>query len=261
MKVSGSAVLHAEPAEVWAALTDPAVLVRTIPGCEQLEETGPDTYRLAVTAGVASVRGSYAGEVSLTDQQPPASFTMKASGAGGPGTVSMEVRVKLDGGGDGATQLTYDADALVGGVIAGVGQRMLTGVGKKMAGDFFRAVDDVLVGSVPAGSSALPGTSAASPQETGLAADGLAATAGVGSADGKTQAPGRAVYAAPRAARGGGQGFASGVLTGAVIALAGVLAGGLLGKDGLHTVAVVAAALAGALAGGLAAGLFGRRSR
>ena len=48
MKVSGSAVLHAPRERVWAALQDPAVLVRTIPGCQQLEQVGPDTYRATV---------------------------------------------------------------------------------------------------------------------------------------------------------------------------------------------------------------------
>jgi carbon monoxide dehydrogenase subunit G len=145
MKVAGEAVLHAPIDEVWAALNDPAVLVRTIPGCERLETTGPDAYAMTVTAGVASIKGTYAGNVALSDQEHPNSFVMKASGAGGPGTVSAEVKVMLAEM-DGATRLSYDADAIVGGVIGGVGQRMLAGVAKKMAGEFFGNVDDVLTG-------------------------------------------------------------------------------------------------------------------
>ena len=145
MKVAGEAVLHAPIDRVWAALNDPAVLVRTIPGCERLETTGPDAYAMTVTAGVASIKGTYAGNVALSDQEHPNSFVMKASGAGGPGTVSAEVKVMLAEM-DGATRLSYDADAIVGGVIGGVGQRMLTGVAKKMAGEFFGNVDDVLTG-------------------------------------------------------------------------------------------------------------------
>jgi carbon monoxide dehydrogenase subunit G len=145
MKVAGEAVLHAPIDKVWAVLNDPAVLVRTIPGCERLETTGPDAYAMTVTAGVASIKGTYAGNVALSDQQHPNSFVMKASGAGGPGTVSADVTVVLAEV-DGATRLTYEADAIVGGVIGGVGQRMLTGVAKKMAGEFFGNVDDVLTG-------------------------------------------------------------------------------------------------------------------
>jgi uncharacterized protein len=146
MNVSGSAVLHAPRDRVWAALQDPAVLVRTIPGCQQLEQVGPDFYRATVTAGVASIKGTYSGEVRLSDQAEPDSLVLHASGAGAPGTVSADVRVNLADVDGGATRLDYDADAVVGGVIGGVGQRMLVGVARKTAGEFFAAVDDVLTG-------------------------------------------------------------------------------------------------------------------
>ncbi len=149
MKVRGDAVLHAPPDAVWRALNDPAVLVRTIPGCERLEQIGPDRYRMTVTAGVASIKGTYQGEVALTDPRPPSSFVLKASGAGAPGTVSADVVVTLADAGDSSTRLEYDADAVVGGMVGGVGQRVLTGVAKKTAGEFFAAVDDVLTGKAP----------------------------------------------------------------------------------------------------------------
>ena len=71
VKVTGSATLNASRDDVWKALNDPAVLVRTIPGCQRLEEVGPDSYRMTITAGVASIKGTYLGDVSLTDQQQP----------------------------------------------------------------------------------------------------------------------------------------------------------------------------------------------
>ncbi len=150
MKVTGTAMLSAPRDRVWSALQDPAVLVRTIPGCERLEEIGPDAYRMTVTAGVASIRGRYDGEVRLTDQVPPSTFVLQARGAGGPGTVDATVRVALSEDGADRTGLSYDADAAVGGVIAGVGQRMLASVAKKTAGEFFTAVDDVLSGRAAA---------------------------------------------------------------------------------------------------------------
>lgn len=146
MKVTGEATLHAPVARVWDALIDPAVLVRTIPGCQQLEAVDDDEYRMTVTAGVASIKGTYLGTVRLTDQQQPSSFVLRAAGSGAPGTVQADVLVSLADDGQGGTRLTYDADAVVGGTVGGVGQRMLAGVARKTAGEFFRAVDDVLTG-------------------------------------------------------------------------------------------------------------------
>lgn len=213
MKVSGDALLHAPVDKVWSALNDPAVLVRTIPGCERLEATGPDTYKMVVTAGVASVKGTYTGEVALCEQQEPSSFLMKASGAGGPGTVSTEVRVTLADAGDGSTRLTYDADAVIGGAVAGVGQRMLVGVTKKTAGEFFKSVDDVLTGKAEAAAPTAPAAAEAAPGGAPAAESGVFV------------APGK-----PTRAGLGGDGFLPGVVVGAVVALAGVLVGGLLGR-------------------------------
>jgi uncharacterized protein len=208
MKVTGSATLHAPREKVWDALNDPAVLVRTIPGCQQLEEVGPDQYRMTITAGVASIKGTYQGDVSLSDQQQPGSFTLKASGAGAPGTVSADVKVTLAEA-DGDTRLDYDADAIVGGVVGGVGQRVLSGVAKKTAGEFFKAVDDVLTGKAPA----VP-----APRDEAVAGE-------------LSAAPTPGVFTAPPKARSGGvfgSDFVKGAVFGAVVALLGVLVGALV---------------------------------
>lgn len=211
MKVTGSATLNAPRDQVWAALNDPAVLVRTIPGCQQLEEVGPDSYRMTITAGVASIKGVYQGDVSLTDQQQPGSFTLRASGAGAPGTVSADVKVSLAES-NGATRLDYDADAIVGGMIGGVGQRVLSGVAKKTAGEFFKAVEDVLTGNAP--------TIPAPRDEPVSPAAGVPAS------------PTPGVFTAPALGRtgtaGGGSPFIKGAVVGAAAALAGVLVGGFV---------------------------------
>jgi carbon monoxide dehydrogenase subunit G len=133
---------------VWAVITDPAVLARTIPGCVSLEQVGEDSYRMHVAVGVGAIRGSYAGEVHLTDQQRPSSYVMHASGAGAPGQVRATVPITLEAV-DGGTRVSYSADAVVGGPVAGVGQRMITGVAKRMAGQFFSAIDAELAGTAP----------------------------------------------------------------------------------------------------------------
>jgi len=223
MKVAGQAILHAPVERVFAALNDPAVLVRTIPGCQQLEATGPDAYAMTVSAGVASIKGTYAGTVQLGQLQPPSSFVLSASGAGAPGTVSAEVSVRLTEQ-DGCTRLDYDADAVVGGVIGGVGQRMLAGVAKKLAGEFFAAVDQEL-------DAVLTGRSAES-----APVGEVTPAAGVPSPARPSDGP--TVYRAP-AARGRETVWANspisfilGAVFGAAAALAGVLVGVRVSRGG-----------------------------
>jgi uncharacterized protein len=210
MKVSGDAMLHAPRDRVWEALNDPAVLVQTIPGCQRMETIGVDAYQLTLAAGVASIKGIYQGEVRLTDQAEPDSFTLKAAGAGAPGTVSADVKVTLAAGPEDTTVLTYDADAIVGGMIGGVGQRMLAGVAKKTAGEFFGNVDAVLSGAQVAA------------KEPAMAGAGDDQARDAAATDGVFVAPGAS------AGRGVGSDFSAGVLAGAIAALAGAVIGGWL---------------------------------
>jgi uncharacterized protein len=145
MKISGTAVFHAPPPKIWMMLNDPAVLARAIPGCEQLEATGPDSYRLTITAGVASILGTYTGEASLTDRQEPTSSRLAVNLAGAPGTLHATVLVLLVPSANGSTEVTYAADAIPDGMIAAVGQRLLASTMKQLASDFFASVDDILV--------------------------------------------------------------------------------------------------------------------
>jgi uncharacterized protein len=211
MQVTGSATVAAPLARVWDALQDPAVLARTIPGCHSLEETAPGSYRMTISAGVASVRGTYVGRVELTDPDPPSAFTLRARGQGAPGTVDATVRVRLsgsgDGGGDGSTRVDYDADAVVGGMIGGVGQRMLGGVAKRTAGEFFAAVERALTEPAEVAEPEPAGTS-------GRVHAGRAAASAASPASGRLPAlPMLAAFA-----------------TGGLVALAGVALGHLLGR-------------------------------
>ncbi|MHB8186527.1 MAG: SRPBCC family protein [Dermatophilaceae bacterium] len=217
MKISGTAVLNAPVDQVWAAFNDPAVLARTIPGCQELRAVGPDAYKMTVTAGVASIKGTYEGDLRVTEQSPPGSFVLKAAGAGAPGTVGADVKVSLLESATGGTDLSYDADAVVGGVIGGVGQRMLTGVAKKMAGQFFAAVDadiaDIAGVRVPAAVTEAALVPAGAP--------GTQITYAGPSAGGRPALQGNGFQ---------GRDFLYGTLVGAAIALAGVAVGIAAGR-------------------------------
>jgi carbon monoxide dehydrogenase subunit G len=159
VRIAGEATLHAPAERVWDALLDPAVLVRTIPGCGRLETTGENAYEMTVTVGVAAIRGTYAGSCSLRDLDPHRSLLLSAQGAGAPGTIAADVQVRFSDNADGTTTLSYDADTVVGGMIGGVGQRMLGSVSRRLAAEFFASVDEVLAGApaAPAPEPAAPG--------------------------------------------------------------------------------------------------------
>ncbi|MFZ0548106.1 MAG: carbon monoxide dehydrogenase subunit G [Candidatus Promineifilaceae bacterium] len=124
MKIEGSYTISAPQDAVWEALNDPAVLSKTIPGGEELEQTGENQYRAKMKIKVGPVQGIFSGKVQLTDLKPPDGYHMVVDGRGGPGFVKGEGTLRLEAQGD-STILHYDGDAQVGGRLASVGQRLM----------------------------------------------------------------------------------------------------------------------------------------
>jgi carbon monoxide dehydrogenase subunit G len=205
MKIAGSDVVPQPVERVWDALLDPRVLVATIPGCERLEATGDHEYAMTVTAGVAAIKGTYAGSCALSDLDEHRSLVMRLQGAGGPGTVDATVDVSFEDLGPEGTRISYAADAVVGGMVGGVGQRMLSSVSKRMAAEFFGNVGRAIAAPTP---------SVAEPSEAATSEPGV-------------------VFARPgvtTTSTGPGGDFVRGIAVGAGLVLLGVVAGSVLGR-------------------------------
>jgi len=145
MKVKGSYTLKAPIDKVWEFLMDPNSIAKVLPGCKSLEKTQPDTFEGTLEIGIAAVKGSYSGSVQLLDKEPPRSYRMIIDGTGKRGFVKGEAEIGLEAVND-DTILTYDADTQVGGLIANVGQRMLSGAAKMIINQSLKKLDKELVG-------------------------------------------------------------------------------------------------------------------
>ncbi len=140
MKIEGSYTFNAPRERVWQVLLDPKIMAQCMPGCENLNEVGPDQYEATMKVGIAAVKGTYRGKVSIKDKQPPSHYVLSGAGSGGPGFMQGEVAIDLEEN-DGRTVLKYSTDAQVGGLIASIGQRMLNGVAKMMVDQFFKKIE------------------------------------------------------------------------------------------------------------------------
>ena len=143
MRLEGTYTFNAPRDVVFKLLLDPAALKACMPGCEKLEATAPDVFEAILKVGVASVKGTFTGKVQMKERRPPESFTMMVEGSGLVGFMKGEGKIDLVDH-DGKTEVRYAGDAQVGGLIAGVGQRMIGGVAKMMVGQFFKMMEDQL---------------------------------------------------------------------------------------------------------------------
>ena len=137
MEISGEYQIAASREQVWAALNDPDMLARCIPGCESLEKISDTEMKAKVAAAIGPVRARFDSTLRLENLDPPLSYTLvgeSKAGAAGFGRGSANVTLSER---DGGTVLRYDADFKVGGRLAQVGSRLVLGATKKTADDFF----------------------------------------------------------------------------------------------------------------------------
>ncbi|WP_104017581.1 CoxG family protein [Roseovarius nitratireducens] len=143
MKLQDSVTLPCDRATAWAALNDPDVLRRCIPGCESLEQDAPDHLSAKVALKVGPVKARFAGEVTLTEIVPPEGYLLSGEGKGGvAGFAKGSARVRLEEVGPQETVLHYDASADVGGKLAQLGSRLLDSTAQKLARQFFDSFRD-----------------------------------------------------------------------------------------------------------------------
>jgi carbon monoxide dehydrogenase subunit G len=137
LDIGGTETIAAPVEALWVALNDPRVLTRCVPGCKAMTETAPDAYKLDMQLRVAAISGSFEGEIALLDKVAPKACSIRVSGAGTLGHGSGTARFEIASDGENVSRLTYQGSGEIGGLVAGVGQRMLSSVSKHLIGRFF----------------------------------------------------------------------------------------------------------------------------
>lgn len=144
MKLSGENRIKASREEVWRALNDPEILKKAIPGCDTLEKISDTQFKATVTTKIGPVQAKFAGEVELTDLDPPNGYTISGKGSGGvAGNARGGAKVRLEPDGAG-TRLIYDVDAQVTGKLAQLGSRLIDSTAKMLAGQFFNRFEEIV---------------------------------------------------------------------------------------------------------------------
>ncbi|WP_226382024.1 SRPBCC family protein [Falsiroseomonas ponticola] len=156
MEMTGERRIGAPREAVWAALNDPAVLKEAIPGCESVERIGDDQFQAKVSMKLGPMSAKFGGKVTLSNINPPASYTISGEGTGGAmGFAKGGADVALDEVGPSETLLRYNVKAQVGGKMAQLGARLIDSTAKSMADQFF---DRFAAQLAPAAPVAVAGT-------------------------------------------------------------------------------------------------------
>ncbi|MBC9883613.1 carbon monoxide dehydrogenase subunit G [Bradyrhizobium sp. INPA01-394B] len=148
MQMNDSQRIPASQAIVWAALNDPDILRRCIPGCQSLEMTSPTEMVATVVLKVGPVKATFSGKVTLSEIDAPNGYRIIGEGAGGvAGFAKGGATVRLEEEAPGITILHYEADAQIGGKLAQLGSRLIDSTSRKLAANFFESFASVVAPS------------------------------------------------------------------------------------------------------------------
>ena len=149
MDMQGSRQLAITQQQAWDALNDPAVLKACIPGCDKVESTGENQYAIGMSVKVGPVAAKFAGKITLSDIVAPKSYSINFEGQGGAAGFGKGNSAVVLTANDAGCELNYTVHASVGGKIAQLGQRLIDGVAKSMAEDFFKRFDEGMQAAYP----------------------------------------------------------------------------------------------------------------
>lgn len=161
MQMTGEQRIGASRQRVWDALNDPDVLRQCIPGCQSLTREADGRLAAIAEVKIGPIGARFRGVVALSDLDPPNGYTISGQGSGGlAGSAKGGAKVRLRDEG-GATLLTYEVEADVGGRMAQLGGPLIDATARQMAQKFFARFEEVVAGGEPAVAASTAGPTAA----------------------------------------------------------------------------------------------------
>ena len=140
MNLKGTYKLNASCDQVWKALNDPEVLRSCTPGCKQMVSSGEDSFDVVIEIGIASIKGRYTGQIKISDRIPNHQYKLAVSGTGTAGFMKASGSIRVTEQ-ENETLMEYAGEAHVGGLVAGLGQRVMEGIAKLLVEQFFKCFE------------------------------------------------------------------------------------------------------------------------
>lgn len=144
MRLTGAHTYQASPPEIWQLLMDADTLAQITPGISRLEKTEENKYKAFSDISMGPVKGSFEGDLEVADPQEPDHFTLKVNQRSKIGNAKAEIKIQLQETGEGQTRLEFSGQAKLSGMLARIGQRLVSGVANTLSKQFFKALEDEL---------------------------------------------------------------------------------------------------------------------
>ena len=144
MKVEGEHIFKGTQQQVWDLFRDTEVMSAALPGTQRMELVAESQYEAVMNIRVGPVSGEFSGNLVISNEKYPDSYSMTVDGRGKPGFMKGMGDVILIGQDQDTTLMKYTGEVQIGGKLAGVGQRLIDTVSKSIISQAFETLDKVL---------------------------------------------------------------------------------------------------------------------
>lgn len=144
MLLSGRHTITATPATLWNMLMDTDTLAKIVPGISRLEKTGENTFKSFIDIKLGLINGSFTGDLQMEDIVEPKGFTLKVHQSSSVGKANAAIKIDLTAVNETQTEISFDGDVKLAGLLAGMGQRVLSGVANVLTKQFFANMEKEL---------------------------------------------------------------------------------------------------------------------
>ena len=144
MQLTGKHVIPADPAGIWKLLMDTDTLARIVPGISRLEKTGDNQFKSILEVKLGPVNSSFTGDLQMEDIAEEKAFTLKVQQKSKIGNANAAIVISLQPVNDNQTEVSFDGDVKLSGMLAGMGQRLIGGVANTLSKQFFTNLEKEL---------------------------------------------------------------------------------------------------------------------
>lgn len=141
MELTGNHDISAAAQTLWNLLMDPDFLARITPGITRMEKISDDNYLAIADVKIGPVKGSFKGEVQITEKQEPEAFTLLVQQKSSIGNVAANVRIRIQELSPEKSNIQFEGKAQLSGLLARTGQRVLSGVANTLSRQFFESLE------------------------------------------------------------------------------------------------------------------------
>lgn len=139
MIIEGTYEFTAPRGKLWEFIVNPATMGRCLPDLKSLDVENEDKSSAIIRVGVGPIKSDFKFRIEIVEKQPISHVRLKAVGSGSGGSINLDTKIELRDT-IGGSAVSYKSDVKVGGMIAGLGQRLINDTAMKTVAAVFECV-------------------------------------------------------------------------------------------------------------------------